>query len=208
MSLRIRLHQGIQELGIIVPESAVERLLQYVELLQKWNKVHNLTAVREPEKMITHHLLDSLSVLPHLPGGRVLDVGSGAGLPGIPLALARPDWRVTLLDCNHKKTAFLRQASIELELANIEVSAERVESWRPDRPFDTVVSRAFSDLPEFAGLAGHLVSPDGVLAAMKGVHPFEELAQLPAGYRVEKVVPLSVPGLDAERHLVLVRRAP
>ena len=194
-------------LGLALADTQVATLECYLDLLEKWNRVYNLTAIRERSRMVTHHLLDSLAVLPHVRGPRVLDVGSGAGLPGIPLAVAGPALHVTLLESNHKKSAFLTQAVAELQLANVQVVMERVESWQPEARFDTIVSRAFAELGEFASLAGRLLAPQGVLAAMKGVHPFEEIGRLPQGYRVERVVRLSVPGLDAERHLVLMGAA-
>lgn len=204
MSLAAKLAQGIVQLGLALPPPTQQRLLDYLALLQKWNKVYNLTAVREAQKMVGHHLLDCLAVVPHVSAATILDVGSGAGLPGIPLALALPRAQVTLLDSGRKKAAFLRQAVIELKLANGEVVCERVEDWRPSRRFELVISRAFSDLPEFAALAGHLVAPGGVLAAMKGVYPHAELAQLPAEYRLKQALPLPVPGVRGERHLVLI----
>ena len=194
-------------LGVALADAQVATLERYLDLLEKWNRVYNLTAIRERSRMVTHHLLDSLAVLPHVRGPRVLDVGSGAGLPGIPIAIAGPALQVTLLESNHKKSAFLTQAVAELSLANVQVVTERVESWQPAARFDTIVSRAFAELGEFVALAGRLLAPQGVLAAMKGVHPFEEIERLPQGYRVERVVRLSVPGLDAERHLVLMGAA-
>lgn len=207
MNLAAELTAGIAALGITVPAEAQQRMLDYLALVEKWNKAYNLTAVREPEKMLTHHLLDSLSVLPHVCGKRVLDVGSGAGLPGIPLAQARPDWHFTLLDSSHKKCTFLRQASIELKLANVDVVCERVDFWKPPSLFDTVVSRAFSDLPEFLALAGRLCAKTGVVIAMKGIYPHEELAQLPDDFLLRDVVALQVPGLGAERHAALLQPA-
>ncbi|HSD42622.1 MAG TPA: 16S rRNA (guanine(527)-N(7))-methyltransferase RsmG [Burkholderiales bacterium] len=192
--------------GVELSEAQAATLDRYLDLLEKWNRVYNLTAIRERSRMVTHHLLDSLAVLPHLRGPSVLDVGSGAGLPGIPIAVASPSLRVTLLESSHKKSAFLTQAVGELRLANVAVVTERVEAWQTEQRFDTIVSRAFADLGEFVTLSGRLLAPDGVLAAMKGVHPFEEVERLPEGFRVEQVIPLHVPGLDAERHLVLVRR--
>jgi 16S rRNA (guanine527-N7)-methyltransferase len=194
-------------LGLALADTQVATLERYLDLLEKWNRVYNLTAIRERSRMVTHHLLDSLAVLPHVRGPRVLDVGSGAGLPGIPLAVASPALQVTLLESNHKKSAFLTQAVAELQLANVQVVMERVESWQPEARFDTIVSRAFAELGEFASLAGRLLAPQGVLAAMKGVHPFEEIERLPQGIRVEQVIRLRVPGLDAERHLVLMGAA-
>lgn len=205
MSLAGELAAGIAALGVDVSAAAQQRMLAYLALVEKWNKAYNLTAVREPARMLTHHLLDSLAVLPHVRGPRVLDVGSGAGLPGIPLALARPDWQLTLLDSNHKKATFLRQAVIELRLENVEVICERVETWTPVQGYNTVVSRAFSDLPEFLKLAGRLCAKDGVVVAMKGVYPHEELAQLPGEFLLRDVVSLKVPGLDAERHAALLQ---
>jgi len=205
MNLAAGLAEGIAGLGLEVPPEAQQKLLAYLALLHKWNATYNLTAVREPENMLTHHLLDALAVVPHLRGRAWVDVGSGAGLPGIPVALAAPDSAIALVDSSHKKTAFLRQAVIELGLGNVEVTCSRIEAWQPGRQFDIVISRALSTLPDFLALAGRLCGRDGVLAAMKGVHPHEEIAQLPASYRLERVVPLAVPGLAAQRHLVLIR---
>ncbi|MBX3663010.1 MAG: 16S rRNA (guanine(527)-N(7))-methyltransferase RsmG [Burkholderiales bacterium] len=207
MNLADALAAGSRALGLDIAVAAQQRMLDYLALIEKWNKAYNLTAVREPQKMLTHHLLDSLAVLPHLRGPRVLDVGTGAGLPGIPLALARPDWQFTLLDSSHKKTTFLRQAVIELQLDNVEVVCARVETWDAPQPFDTVVSRAFSDVAEFIALAGRLCAKDGVMIAMKGVYPHEELAQLPQAFRLCSVVPLQVPGLGAERHAAVLQPA-
>ena len=207
MSLASELAAGIAALGLDAGADAQQRMLDYLVLVEKWNKAYNLTAVREPAKMLTHHLLDSLSVLPHVRGPRVLDVGSGAGLPGIPLALACPQWQFTLLDSNHKKTTFLRQAAIELKLNTVDVVCDRVETWASPQPFDTVVSRAFSDLPEFLGLAGRLCSKTGVVVAMKGIYPHEELAQVPKDFQLRNVVSLNVPGLGAERHAAVLQRA-
>ena len=208
MSLAEALAQGLAELGLRVPAAIQRKLLDYLALLAKWNRVHNLTAVRESSKMVSNHLLDCLAVLPHLEAHTVLDVGSGAGLPGIPLALVWPQTNVTLLDSNHKKSTFLRQAAIELGLNNAEVVCERVEAWRSPRKFDLVIARAFSDLPEFLQLAGRLCAANGILAAMKGVYPHEELAQLPRDFKLRCVVPLKVPGMRAARHLVLLSPQP
>jgi 16S rRNA (guanine527-N7)-methyltransferase len=208
MSLALTLEQGVEKLGIRLPPTAEQKLLDYVALLQKWNRVYSLTAIRDASKSVSHHLLDSLAVVSHLRGGQVLDVGSGPGLPGIPVAIARPDWHVTLLDSNHKKAAFLSQAVAELKITNAEVRRERVEQWCPPMLFEVVISRAFSELADFVRLAGHLLAPEGRLAAMKGLYPYEEIAQMPDGYRVEKVVPLSVPGVEAERHLVMIEKSP
>jgi 16S rRNA (guanine527-N7)-methyltransferase len=207
MSLAAELAGGLESLGSALPVGAEERLLAYLALIEKWNRVYSLTAVRNPANMLHQHLLDSLAVLPHLSGERILDVGSGAGLPGIPLAIAWPHARVTLIDANHKKAAFLRQAVIELNLNNAAVVCDRVERWHPEGYFDVVISRAFSDLGQFIELAGSLCGRDGMLAAMKGVYPHEELSQIPAGFKLSEVVALTIPGLEARRHLVIVRPA-
>jgi 16S rRNA (guanine527-N7)-methyltransferase len=206
-TLASELAHGIEALGLPIESAVQTKLLQYVALIERWNRVYNLTAVREPEKMLTHHVLDCLAVAPHVTGGSLLDVGSGAGLPGIPLALVHPAHRVTLLDSSHTKASFLKQAAIELSLPNVEAVHARVETWEGPGPYDFVISRAFSDLAEFVSLAGRVCAPGGTLAAMKGVYPYEELALLPAGYRLAKAVPLAVPGLSAERHLMLIERA-
>lgn len=205
MNLEQQLASGLAELGLPLDAATQQRLLEYVALLQKWNRVYNLTAVRDPQKMLVQHLFDSLAVLPHIRGRRIIDVGTGPGLPGIPLALANPALEVTLLDSNHKKTTFLRQACLELGLANATVVCERVEAWRPAEKYEGVISRAFSDLAEFADLTRHLCSKDGLMLAMKGVYPHEELTRLPAGVALQRVEPLKVPSLDAERHLVVLR---
>ena len=204
MNLAQPLASGLAALGLDLDTAQQQKLLNYVALIAKWNKVYNLTAVRDPEAMVTQHLLDSLTVLPHLAGPRLIDVGCGAGLPGIPLAIARPEWKVGLLDSNHKKATFLRQACLELGLTNAEVVCERVERYRSEAGFDTVISRAFSDLGEFARLTAHLLTKDGKLYAMKGVYPHDEIGRLPQHFKVQEVIPLTVPGMDANRHLVIM----
>ena len=205
--VRALLERGLGELGQSFPADAAARLLGYLALLEKWNRVHNLTAIRDPRKMVSHHLLDSLAVRPHLPAGALADVGSGGGLPGIPLAIADPVRRVTLNDSSHKKAAFLRQVVIELDLANVEVHAGRVEDWRPAASFACVISRGFADLGKFVGDCRHLLQAGGVLAAMKGTYPREEMALVPHDTDCREVYRLRVPLLDAERHLVLCRCA-
>ena len=208
MSLAVAIADGLAAMAIDLPAAARERLEQHLQLISKWNRVHNLTAVRETEQMVILHLLDSLSVLPHLEGARtVLDVGTGPGLPGIPIAIALPGSRVTLLDSSHKKCAFLQQAKTELGLANVEIVCDRVENWKPREKFEAVVSRAFSDLGDFVAQAQHLLAPGGRLIAMKGVYPFDEIARVPDTHRVAKVLELHVPRLDAKRHLVFVEAA-
>ena len=207
MMLAQALAGGVAALGLDVDAAAQTKLLAYIALLDKWNRTHNLTAIREPHRVVTHHLLDALATLPHLPGAkslRLIDVGSGGGVPGVPLAIVRPQWRITLLDSNRKKTAFLRQAVAELALPNVTVVAMRVEDYTPDVRFDVVISRAFADLAQFAAAARHLVRPDGRLLAMKGLYPREELEALPPAFRVVAVPALNVPGLEADRHLVIM----
>lgn len=191
------LAQGVADLGLELPDRAFEQLMRYTALLAKWNRTYNLTAIRRPLDMVSHHLLDSLAVLPHLPmttSASLADVGTGAGLPGIPLAIARPQWRVVLNDSAEKKIAFLRQAAIELRLPNIELHAGRVEAWQPASGFALVVSRAFAELGRLRAACSHLLAPGGVLAAMTGAAP-----KAPGC----RVIALRVPLLDAQRHLVL-----
>lgn len=202
------LADGLARLNLLLPPEVQQKLLDYVEMVQKWNKVYNLTAVRDADKILTHHLLDSLAVAPHIQDAKtILDVGSGAGLPGIPLALALPEAHVTLLDSNHKKTAFLNQTVIQLKIGNATVVCERAEKYQSKQLFSVVISRAFSDLPAFVDMAGRLVAPGGTLLAMKGVHPVAEIAQLHGDFKLCGVTPLAVPGLDAERHLVFLKAA-
>ena len=198
---------GIEALGLRLSSETLERLEHYLDLLEKWNAVINLTAVRDRERMITLHLLDSLTVAPSLTGkSRLLDVGSGGGMPGIPLAIACPFLSVTLLEPNQKKAAFLRQVKLELGLDQVSVIAERVEQWACPELFDVIVSRAFSDLPDFVAGAGHLLAAGGVLIAMKGVVPFEELTRLPAKF-TSQVIQVAVHNLAAQRHLIVVKEA-
>jgi 16S rRNA (guanine527-N7)-methyltransferase len=208
MTLAARIAEGIAAMRLDLPADADARLVAYLDLIAKWNRVHNLTAVREPEQMVALHVLDSLSVLADVgEAATVLDVGSGAGLPGIPIAIARPGSRVTLLDSSHKKCAFLEQARIEIALANVAVVCARVEQWRPPGLFEIIVSRAFSDLADFVSQARHLLAPGGRLIAMKGVYPFEELERVPPSHRVAEVRELRVPSLDAKRHVVVLEAA-
>jgi 16S rRNA (guanine527-N7)-methyltransferase len=205
----IDLAAGIATLGLALNAAQREQLAAYLALLGKWNKTYNLTAIREPHRMVTHHLLDALAVVPHLPvtaGLRMLDVGSGGGVPGIPLAIARPDMHVVMVDSNHKKAAFLMQAAIELRLPNVESHAVRIEEYVPPAPFDIVISRAFSDLATFATAAAGQLAASGKMFAMKGVHPDEELALLPPEFDVLATPALKVPGLDASRHLIIMQR--
>src|SRR5574340_1003518 len=203
MTVEQRLKAGIAALGLALPDGAEVKLLAYLTLLDKWNRVYNLTAVRDAERIVSHHLLDSLAAVPYFQGEAVLDVGSGGGLPGIPLAIARPELQVTLIDSIAKKTAFLLQAKAELGLANLQVVPGRVEDFRPASGFDVVTSRAFSDLKEFVSLTRHLLKPTGRWLAMKGLIPHEEIASLPRWARVSANHALEVPGLEAARHLIV-----
>jgi 16S rRNA (guanine527-N7)-methyltransferase len=202
------LADGAAALGIDLTAGQFDAIAAYLAILAKWNERYNLTAIREPARMVTHHALDALAVLPHLPdraGLRVVDVGTGGGIPGILLAIARPDWRVTMIDAHQKKTAFVTQAIAELGLRNAEAVQARVERFTAAAPYDVVISRAFASLADFvAGAASH-VAPGGALYAMKGVAPDDEIAALPPTVRVDAVVPLVVPGLDAARSLVVIR---
>ncbi|MDQ2069730.1 16S rRNA (guanine(527)-N(7))-methyltransferase RsmG [Natronospira bacteriovora] len=204
--LRPRLNDGLAAMGIELDATARERLLALIGLLIKWNKAYNLTAVRDPLEMVPRHLLDSLSLLPDLQGETVLDVGTGAGFPGLPLAIARPETAFTLLDSALKRTRFVRQAALELGLENVEVVQSRIEDYRPARRFDTVTCRAFSSLGAFVEAAGGLVAPGGRLVAMKGRYPQEELADCPPEWRLQSARPVRVPGLDAERHQLILAR--
>lgn len=206
-----QLADGVAALGLVLPQETVDRLLEFGELLLKWNRVYNLTAIRNPQEVITHHLLDSLAVLPWVGGlGKLADIGSGGGLPGIPLAIVHSGLVVNSVETVNKKASFQQQAKIELGLGNFSVINARVEQVQPDRlpggAADGVISRAFSSLADFARLAGHLVAEGGALYAMKGVHPADELAVLADGWVLSEVHPLTVPGLDAERHLLVIRR--
>lgn len=203
MNLAQELSAGIAQMGLDVTPEQQAKLLDYLALLHKWNKVYNLTAVRQPEQMVSNHLLDSLAVLPYLWPQRWLDVGCGGGLPGIVLAIMRPEWSFTMLDSNSKKTGFVQQAAIELGLRNVEVRCERVERWQPGQKFDGIISRAFAEAAEFVTLTRHLLAEGGRWVAMKGT-PEQELARLPAGIKVEKVVTLHVPKLEAARSLVVL----
>jgi 16S rRNA (guanine527-N7)-methyltransferase len=245
-SLAAQLAAGIDELGITLDAAQQEKLLAYVALLAKWNKVYNLTAVREPQRMIGLHILDSLAVVPHLfkalgqhalrcfdtlsTGGaqdersklntpvrgelvephsvpaqsKILDVGSGGGLPGICVAIAAPLLEITMLDSLQKKTTFVRQAIGELGLSNANVVCERVEKYQPAHKFDIVTSRAFAELADFVNGAAHLVAPHGKMLAMKGVYPHDEIARLPKTHKVTQVIELHVPQIEGARHLVII----
>jgi 16S rRNA (guanine527-N7)-methyltransferase len=214
-SLATTLEKGVAELDIALSPSQIQKLLDYVALLGKWNSVYNLTAIRDPQQMLIQHILDSLAIVPAVSARKpatALDVGSGGGLPGIVLAIALPELRVTLNDIVHKKTAFQSQAKVQLSLNNLSVVTGRVESLRPGvevpGKFDLIVSRAFAELSDFVTLARHLVADNGRILAMKGVRPEAEAARVPAGATVLGIERLSVPMLDAERHLVEIAVEP
>lgn len=189
--------------GVSLTMAQAQRLLSYLDLMARWNKVHNLTALRDPDKMLTHHILDSLVVAPYVRTEKLLDVGSGAGLPGIPLAIT--GLQVTVMDSNMKKVSFMRQAVLELGLKNIEVIAGRIENLSPTHKFDGIISRAFSDLNLFVSASRHVLAQHGCWYAMKGVVPDAELQQLPSGIAVQSIQALHIPLLDAQRHLVILK---
>lgn len=199
----ITLPEGLAALGIDLPDAAQQQLLAFRDLLLKWNKTYNLTALRDPVQAISHHLLDSLAILPYVNDGALLDVGSGGGLPGIPLAIARPQLSVRMVDTVQKKATFLQQAAIQLGLKNVAVDHARVEELSGQ--YAQISSRAFAELKLFVELTRHLLAPGGRWLAMKGVRPDAEIAALPADIVVDRIVPLSVPGLDAERHLIILK---
>lgn len=206
------LHDGVQQLALNLSATAEEKLGNYVRLLDKWNGIYNLTAIRDQREMVSKHLLDSLSVLPSLLNqptrlGSLADVGSGGGLPGIPLAIACPDLVVTLIEANQKKAAFLEQAKIELKLDNVSIYCGRAELFKPVHLFDLVISRALSTLADFIQLAAHLLAPCGRLLAMKGIYPQEEIDQLPSGWKVFESTSLVIPGLSARREIIVIEKA-
>ena len=204
-ALRPELDTGLRALGL--DPALAEPLLAYLALLERWNATYNLTAIRDPRDMVAKHLLDSLAMQPFVRGLRTLaDLGTGPGLPGIPLAIATPGLQVTLVESNGKKARFLREAVRQLGLGNVQVAESRIEAFQPGTHFDAITARALATLPLILELGGHLPGPGGRLLAMKGVVPDEEIATLPAGWRLAAVHPLRVPGLDAERHLVEVAR--
>lgn len=208
MSRESVLRAGLQTLGIVLPDAAIEKLLTYVQLLEKWNKTYNLTAIRGGDDMVVQHLLDSLAIVPHLVGVHTLmDIGSGAGLPGVPVAISRPDMLVTLVDAVQKKSAFQQQAKIALGLENVSIYSGRVEDCGRVGQFDAATARAFSALASLVVVAEPLLKPNGRIFAMKGTLPADELAALPPSWKVARTERLSVPGLDAERHLLILERS-
>lgn len=202
--LQTRLEQGIAALGVQLPAGAVERLLDYQALLARWNGTYNLTAIRDPGEMVSRHLVDSLAILPYVQGQSLADLGTGPGLPGIPLALARPELQVLLVDSNGKKVRFLREAIRSLKLENVRAVQSRVEDV--EGQFDCVTARAFASLEDMLAWGGHLLTKDGIWLAMKGRHPDEELPGVPAGFEVKAIHTLDVPDVGGERHLVVLGR--
>jgi 16S rRNA (guanine527-N7)-methyltransferase len=206
-----QLISGAAKMGVSVTDAQAEKLLDYLDLLQKWNKAYNLTAVRERPAMLTQHLLDSLSIVPHLPPGDLLDVGSGGGLPGIPLAILQPERSITLIDTVGKKVAFLKQAAMTLGLKNLQAVSARIESWVPPAEhasgFALITARAYATLATLVGQTRRLLAPNGGWYAMKGINPAAEMAELPPDVSVNAVISLDVPDLGAERHLILLAPA-
>lgn len=203
----VRWQSALEQLQLDLSDEQQQKLWDYLNLLQRWNKVYNLTAVRDEDQMLPLHLWDSLSVVNHVQGERVLDVGSGGGLPGIPLSIVYPERSFTLLDTNGKKTRFIQQAAVQLGLKNVEVIQTRVESWQPEQRFDAVISRAFASVLDFLSNSGQHLVDGGTLYAMKGRYPEDELASLPKDWLLETTYILEVPELShVERHLLLLRR--
>ena len=200
-----KLSRLLEQAGISLTDHQKNQLVAYVDMLNKWNKAYNLTSVRDPNEMLIRHILDSIVVAPHLRGERFIDVGSGPGLPGIPLSIVRPECHFTLLDSLGKRVRFLRQVQHELKLENIEPVQSRVEAFPSEPPFDGVISRAFASLNDMVSWCKHLPAQDGRFYALKGLVPDDEIAQLPAGYSVESIAKLQVPQLDGERHLVVIK---
>ena len=201
------LADGVAEMGLEVTLEQQSRLMAYLQLMHKWNAVYNLTSLRDPMQMVTHHLLDSLAAVPAFAGARnVLDVGAGGGLPGIVLAITRPDMKVAMIDTVHKKTAFLTQVKAELGLVNVTVHTMKVQDLQVRDKFDVITSRAFADLSDFVNWSGHLLQEGGKFIALKGVAPSEERERLPQQWKVTGLQPLQVPRLGAERHLVFIDR--
>ncbi|MDD5461015.1 MAG: 16S rRNA (guanine(527)-N(7))-methyltransferase RsmG [Methylococcales bacterium] len=192
---------GLQTLNMALSKQQIDQLLDFIKLIEKWNKAYNLTAIHGKEDMVRLHLLDSLAIAPFIEGKRVIDIGTGAGLPGIPLAICLPETKFTLLDSNAKKTRFVQQAILELKLKNSVVYHQRVENYKSEQTFDTVITRAFASLSDIVKLTAHLLGKNGILLAMKGQNPEAELAQIA---EIARVIPVQVPGCEAERCLVRI----
>ena len=206
VQLQQQLFNGATAQGIVLHDKEIELLINFLDLLIKWNRTYNLTALREPQEMVTKHLLDSLSVAPHIKGARVVDVGSGAGLPGLPLAIVFPEREFLLLDSGGKKTRFMQHAAQTLGLSNVQVEQSRAEDYHPAEGFATVISRAFASLQDFVTSSAHLCANDAIMLAMKGAYPQAEIDALPPYIKVDQVTPLVVADLDAERHVVVMHK--
>ncbi|BDT56766.1 ribosomal RNA small subunit methyltransferase G [Massilia varians] len=207
-ALALVLADGIQEMHLDVTQAQQDKLLDYLALMNKWNSVYNLTSLRDPMQMVTHHLLDSLAAVPAFAGARnVLDVGAGGGLPGVVLAICRPDMKLSMIDTVHKKTAFLKQVKAELDLANVTVHTMKVQELEVSDKFDVITSRAFADLSDFLEWSGHLLAEGGKFIALKGTAPAQEQERIPAQWKISGLQPLQVPRLGAERHLIFVERS-
>ena len=207
VSLRASLAEGIKALPLSLDDAQIDQMIAYLALLSKWNSVYNLTSIREPKEMVKQHVLDSLSAAPAFKDAKnVLDVGAGGGLPGMILAITYPAVRISMIDTVSKKTAFLIQAKTELGLKNVTVHTGRVEALAVNEKFDVITSRAFSELCNFINWSGHLLAEGGQFIAMKGVAPDQEIERMPEGWQVQSLQALSVPGMDAERHLVFIKR--
>jgi 16S rRNA (guanine527-N7)-methyltransferase len=202
------LEDGIYELGLEERLAGDERLMEFITELMNWNRIYNLTSVRKPTEIVTRHILDSLSILPYIEGNRVLDIGTGAGLPGIPLAIACPEREFVLLDSSSKKLRFVQQTLAILKLDNVSLEHRRIEDYQPQQRFDSVICRAFSELREIYRHAAHLCTGPGRILAMKGIYPVAEIESLDNRSVIQQVVPLTIPGLDAERHLVCMQAVP
>lgn len=201
--LESKIHSGCVAMGLLISSETQNKLIQYLGLFAKWNRAYNLSAVRDPDEMLSKHILDSLSILPHIQGSRIVDVGTGGGLPGIPLALALPEKSFALLDAKGKKTRFLHQVKQELALKNVEIVQSRVEQYLPEKRFDIAVCRAFDSMRGIAGCSSHLISREGKIFAMKGLIPIDELSELQKHYIVD-VEKLVVPEVVGDRHLIIL----
>jgi 16S rRNA (guanine527-N7)-methyltransferase len=206
VATRAKLTSGAAELGVVLDEPAQHALLSFLALLKRWNKVYNLTAIKGDDNMLTRHLLDSLSVVTAIKGSRLIDIGTGAGLPGIPIAITNPHIQVTLLDSNAKRCRFLRQVQAQLKLDNVSIVQKRVEEYQPAEKFDNLLSRAFSSLHSFISSSAHLLAEDGQFIAMKGIWPGDETEQLTSDFIIDEVVKIMVPGLPVQRHLVICKK--
>lgn len=208
-TLKKLLEQNLNQINLTLNEHQINQLIQYISLLYRWNQTYNLTAIRDIEKMIAYHLIDSLAVLSHLKNNNITklaDIGTGAGLPAYPLAIANPEMKVFLVEANHKRIAFLRQVVIELKLDNVEIVHCRVELAKLSAQPDGIISRAFSEIKEFISLSKHLGGENCKFFAMKGVYPYEEIASLPEGFVSQEVIELNVPNVDGARHLAIINK--